>query len=271
METVSDEMNLTFHGSWGAYPSPEKPLFSLPSAFDSSSTSWNFSSFTNCHTSRLITSKACNTGWCDKSGTHWPISGGSNSDGMTPITISWFCHGHGFPVAFHGFRNLFRYFCDKQFPKTLKQGLGCCHSATSSMLTEAAAEAKAAVEKSFDKDKNCLKWAERKSVTIILFISYDLTCKNERKMKHFFFPPIPFVCVVLRLRDIESWMCLNWLFTVKHASVGIWLFAVTSEKQIWSRFYGHRSSVFLGFSCEGIPSAGLPIIKIQKEHFNVTN
>ena len=33
-------------------------------------------------------------------------------------------------------------------------GLGCCHSATSSMLTEVATEAKAAVEKSYQKDKN---------------------------------------------------------------------------------------------------------------------
>ena len=35
----------------------------------------------------------------------------------------------------------------------MNPGLGCCHSATSSMLTEAATEAKAAVEKSCNMDK----------------------------------------------------------------------------------------------------------------------
>ena len=157
---MMDEMNLTFHGSWDAYPSPEKSFFSLPSTFDSSSTSWNFSSFTHYHTWSLIACKVCNTSWFGKGWTHGPISGSSDSDWMTPIAISWFCHGHCFPIAFHGFIYLFRNFLSKwnirvRF-KFLNPGLGCCHSATSSMLIEVATEAKAAVEKSCNKDKKYL-------------------------------------------------------------------------------------------------------------------
>ena len=98
VKTVSDEMNLTFHGSWGAYPSPEKSFFSLPSAFHSSSSHCNFTRLTVNHACCLSTSIPSNTSWHWKLWTHLPISSGSNSDWMCPIIWSLTGHVLGVPI-----------------------------------------------------------------------------------------------------------------------------------------------------------------------------
>ena len=73
---------------------PEETLFSLPSAFDSSSTHWYFSGFTNLHTSGTVTVNTSNTRWeWSQTWTHGPIGSSLYTNWMTPTSLSlkWCC------------------------------------------------------------------------------------------------------------------------------------------------------------------------------------
>ena len=66
-----------------------------------------------------------------------------------------------------------------------------------------------------------LKWAESKIVTIILFISYDFTCKKWEKLKHFFSPPI--LVVKAKWVEIKKILGTNIFPIFEMLSLRLWL------------------------------------------------
>ena len=82
--------------TFGKCSLPEKPLFSLPSALDTTSSHGNFTRFTDLHTSCPVTVNTCNTSriW-SQCWTVCPISSGFDSNRVTPsrLTLKWHCSG----------------------------------------------------------------------------------------------------------------------------------------------------------------------------------